>query len=93
MRQSRRRPHPPKDLGIAADVATDTDTDAARARRGNRYDRMRLPHERDESTHAPDKPNPVTTQGERDLAEGRTDTDCYDAVGARYERKESGPGQ
>jgi hypothetical protein len=89
MRQSRRRPHPPKDLGIAADVATDVSEDRARPRRGNRYARMRLPHERDESTQAPGTPNPVTTQGQRDLAEGRTDTDCYDAVAPRYERKES----
>ena len=88
MKRSRRRPHPPKDLGIAADVATDDTTDRARPPRGNRYAGMRLPHERDESTHRPGTPNPVTTQGATDLAEGRTDTDCYDAVGPRYERKE-----
>jgi hypothetical protein len=88
VRRSRRRPHPPRDLGIAADVATDNTTDATRPRRGNRYDDMRLPHERDESTQRPGTPNPVTTQGEKDLAEGRTDTDCYDAVGPRYDRKE-----
>jgi hypothetical protein len=90
MKQSRRRPHPPRDLGVAADVATDTATDRSRPRRGNRYDRMRLPHERDQSTHAPGAPDPVTAQGQRDLAEGRTDTDCYDAVGPRYQQKESG---
>ena len=93
MRRSRRRPHPPRDLGVAADVATDTTTDAARPRRGNRYARMRLPHERDESAQAPGPPDGVTAQGERDLAEGKTDTDCYDAVGPRYQQKERGSGQ
>jgi hypothetical protein len=88
MRRSRRRPHPPKDLGIAADVATDTVSDHARPHRGNRYDRLRMPYERDESTHAPGAPNPVTEQGARDVDEGKTDTDCYDAVGERYRRKE-----
>jgi hypothetical protein len=88
MRRSRRRPHPPNDLGVAADVATDNTTNAARPRRGNRYDRLRLPHERDESTHPPGKPDPVIVQGAQDVAEGQTDTDCYAAVGPRYDRKE-----
>jgi hypothetical protein len=30
----------------------------------------------------------VTTQGARDLAEGKRDTDCYDATAPRYERKD-----
>jgi hypothetical protein len=88
MRRSRRRPHPPKDFGVAADVATDTATARDRPRRGNRYDRMRLPHERDQSTQAPGAPNPVMEQGARDVAEGRVDTDCYGAVTPRYKRKE-----
>jgi hypothetical protein len=88
MRRSRRRPHPPRDLGVAADVATDTANADVRPRRGNRYEKLRMPHERDEATHEPGPPNPVTTQAERDLAAGRTDTDCYDAVGARYDRKQ-----
>jgi len=90
MRRSRRRPHPPGDLGVAADVATDTASDRARPRRGNRYDGMRLPHERDQSTQAGGAPNPVTTQAARDLAEGRTDTDGYDAASRRYARNEEG---
>ena len=89
MRRSRRRPHPPRDLGIAADVATDAATDRARPRRGNRYDRMRLPHERDQSTQGGGAPNPVTSQAARDLAEGRADTDCYDAAATNYERNEN----
>lgn len=86
--RSRRRPHPPRDLGVAADVATDATTDRARPRRGNRYDRMRLPHERDESTQGGGAPSRVMTQAADDLAEGRTDTDCYDAVATHYERNE-----
>ncbi|HET7134353.1 MAG TPA: hypothetical protein VFJ25_00420 [Casimicrobiaceae bacterium] len=88
MKRSRRRPHPPQDLAIAADDSTDDTIDAVRPPGGNRYNRMRLPHERDESTHPPGTPNPVTTQGAQDLAEGKTDTDCYDAVGPRYDRKQ-----
>lgn len=55
-------------------------------RRGNRYARMKMPHERDESTHAPNTPNPVTAQGARDVEQGKVDTDCYDAAGPRYDR-------
>jgi len=88
VKRSRGRPRPPADLGVAADVATDTDTDATttRSRRGNRYARVKMPHERDESTHAPGAPNPVTTQGARDVEQGKVDTDCYNATGPRYDR-------
>jgi hypothetical protein len=88
VKRSRRRPRPHSDLGVAADVATDTSAESGRPRRGNRYTTMKLPHERDESAHTPQPPNPVTTQGARDVEQGKTDTDCYDAVGARYDRKE-----
>ena len=47
---------------------------------------MKLPHERDESAHAPGAPNPVTTQGARDVEQGKMDTDCYGAAGPRYDR-------
>jgi hypothetical protein len=47
---------------------------------------MKMPHERDEDTHAPGKPNEVTTQGARDVEQGKVDTDCYGAVGQRYDR-------
>ena len=86
MKRSRRRPRPPADLGVAADVATDTDATTTRSRRGNRYARMKMPHERDQSTHATGAPNPVTTQGARDVEQGKVDTDCYDATGPRYDR-------
>jgi hypothetical protein len=49
---------------------------------------MRLPHERDESTQGGGAPSRVMTQAADDLAEGRTDTDCYDAVATHYERNE-----
>ena len=86
MKRSRRRERPPSDLGVAADVATDAAATTGRPRRGNRYARMKMPHERDESTHAPGAPNPVTAQGARDVEQGRADTDCYDAAGPRFDR-------
>jgi hypothetical protein len=87
-RRGLRRAKPASDLGLAADVATDTTAKSARPPRANRYARMKLPHERDESAHPPGAPNPVTKQGARDLQQGKTDTDCYDAAASRYERKE-----
>ena len=89
MKQSRRRAKPRSDLGVAPDVATDTTSNSARPRRGNRYGKMKLPHERDESAHPPGEPNPVTAQGARDVEQGQTDTDCYDAAGPRFDRKTS----
>ena len=87
MKRSRRRPRSPSDLGVAADVATDTAATRARSPRGNRYAKMKMPHERDESTQAAAvPPRPVTTQGARDVEEGKVDTDCYDATGPRYDR-------
>ena len=86
MRRSRRRPRPSSDLGVAADVATDTAASRARSPRGNRYEKMKMPHERDEGTQATGSPNPVTTQGARDVEEGKVDTDCYAATGPRYDR-------
>ena len=87
MKRSRRRVRPASDLGVAADVATDTSAESGRPRRGNRYSRMKLPHERDESTHAPQPPNPVMEQAARDVEQGKIDTDCYEATGPRYDRK------
>jgi len=88
MKRSRQRPKPRSDLGVAADVATDATSSRSRPPRGNRYQKMKLPHERDESAHPPGAPNPVTTQGARDVEQGKTDTDCYDATGPRYDRKQ-----
>jgi hypothetical protein len=86
MKRSRRRPKPRSDLGVAADVATDDTSGMARPPRGNRYQKMKLPHERDQSAQPPGAPNPVTAQGARDVEQGKTDTDCYDAAGPRYDR-------
>lgn len=82
--------HRPSDLGLAADVATDTAVNCARPRRGNRYRKMRLPHERDESARPPGAPDPITEQAARDVESGKTDTDCYGAVGPRFDRTERG---
>jgi hypothetical protein len=90
MKRSRNRPRPRSDLGVTADVMTDTAAAIGRRPRGNRYQKMKMPHERDESAQAPAPPNPVITQGVRDVEQGKTDTDCYDAVGPRYDRKEQG---
>jgi hypothetical protein len=91
VKRSRRRPRPPSDLGVAADVATDTAATRSRPPRGNRYAKMKMPHERDESTQAAASgaPSPVTTQGARDVEEGKVDTDCYDATGPRYDRTQN----
>jgi hypothetical protein len=87
MKRSRRRARPRSDLGVAADVATDTAASGGRPPRGNRYAKMKLPHERDESAHRPGPPNPVTLQGASDVEQGKRDTDCYTATGARYDGK------
>ena len=86
MKRSRRRVKPRSDLGVAADVATDTASNIGRPRRGNRYQKMKLPHERDESTQASGGGSDVTEQGARDVEQGKTDTDCYDAVGTNFDR-------
>ena len=39
-----------------------------------------------EHAHPPGEPNPVTAQGARDIEQGKTDTDCYDAAGPRFDR-------
>jgi hypothetical protein len=88
MKRSRRRTKPASDLGVAADVATDDTSNVGRPRRGNRYQKMKLPHERDESAHPPGEPDPVTAQAARDVEQGKVDTDCYDAAGRRFDRKE-----
>jgi len=87
VKRSRRRARPASDLGVAADVATDTSAESGRPRRGNRYSRMKLPHERDESAHALQPPKPVMAQAALDIEQGKTDTDCYNATGPRYDRK------
>ena len=90
MKRSRRRARPSGDPGVAADVATDTDAATTRSRRGNRYAKLKMPHERDESTHAPAPPNNVTEQSAQDIEQGLKDTDRYGAAGANFDRKERG---
>ena len=103
MRRSRRVPSAkqPPDLRVEKDSATGVvprGSDpaggkdagiAARTPRSPRarYSQLKLPHERDESTHRPGKPNEVTTQAATDLASGTADTDCYGAAGTRFDRK------
>lgn len=84
----RRRMPPPKEpeLRVEADDSTGILGNASQPRR-KRYTHMKLPHERDESTHAPVSPVPVIDQGAQDVEAGRVDTDCYGAVGERFDRK------
>ena len=78
---------PPKgpDLRIEADDSTGILGNASQPGR-KRYTRMRLPHERDESTHRPGEPGTVTKRAAKDLEAGQEDTDCYGAVGERFDR-------
>lgn len=91
MKRRRRLPlaKRPSNLRVEQDVATDTTSPHSRAPRA-RYGAMKLPHERDEDTHPSGAGNDVTAQGARNVAQGRTDTDCYGAVGERYDRKQRG---
>ena len=76
---------PPSELRVEKDVATGV---AAAARPpGKRYSKLKLPHERDESTHRPGKPDAVTQQAAQDLQQGKVDTDCYGTTAAHFERK------
>jgi hypothetical protein len=77
--------HRPSDLVVTADVATDDAANTARRPRGNRYQGMKLPHERDESAYRLGAPNPTTEQGARDLESGKTNTEGYDAAERRVE--------
>jgi hypothetical protein len=78
---------PPNDLGVERDVATGTDAATSRSR-VRRYSNLRMPHERDESTHAPREPDDVTKQALEDIESGKQETDCYGAAGGRFDRKE-----
>jgi hypothetical protein len=46
----------------------------------------KLPQERDESPSPPQAPDPTIAQGERDLAQGREDTDRYNDARRVFER-------
>ena len=78
-------------MQVEKDVATGVVADTVR-RRTKRYSRMKLPHERDESTHGPAKPTAVTEQAAQDVEQGRVDTDRYGEAGRHFERKERGGG-
>jgi hypothetical protein len=80
----------PTNLRVERDVATDLTAGTARPS-GRRYSNLKMPHERDESTHVPDEPRDVTEQAARDVESGKRDTDCYGATGERFdETKRSG---
>jgi hypothetical protein len=51
-----------------------------------RYADLKMPHERDERTHAPSAPSVVVTQAADDLAEGRRETDRYGKAGTDFDR-------
>lgn len=80
-------PKAPPDLRVEEDVATGVAASTARPR-AKRYSGMKLPHERDESTHRPAGPSRVTEQAAEDVETGKVDTDCYGAVGERFDRKQ-----
>jgi hypothetical protein len=46
----------------------------------------KLPHERDESVATPAGPAKRIVQAERDLAQGKQDTDCYNAASKAFGR-------
>jgi hypothetical protein len=89
MKRKRRSPaaRRPSDLQVEADIATDMVAKPSRPRPGNRVTKLELPHERDQSTHAPGPPRDVTAQAARDVDQGKVDTDCYAATGTRFDRK------
>ena len=87
MKRRRRLPlRKHRDLRVEADDSTGILANAQQPGR-KRYTRMRLPHERDESTHRPGEPNRVTKRAAKDLENGQEDTDCYGAVGERFDGK------
>jgi hypothetical protein len=88
MKRKRRLPFAkrPSNLRVEQDVATDTTSGRSGVPRA-RYGTMKLPHERDEDTHASGPPSDVITKGARDVEQGRLDTDCYTAVGERHDRR------
>jgi hypothetical protein len=87
MRRRRKLPIPKgRELRVEADDSTGTLGNATQPAR-KRYTRMRLPHERDQSTHRPGAPNRVTKRAAKDLEDGQEDTDCYGAVGERFDGK------
>jgi hypothetical protein len=91
----RKRRHPPAkrptELVVEKDLATDVAAGTVRSPE-QRYSRLEMPHERDESVdkRGTGKPNPVTEQAARDIEQGRVETDCYGATGGRFDRTQRG---
>ena len=79
----------PTDMRVEKDVSTGLAARTARPA-DKRYVKLKMPHERDESTHAPAPPNDVTEQAAQDIEQGRKDTDRYGAAGENFDRKERG---
>lgn len=70
---------------VEGDEATGVAAGSPRAP-DERYANLKMPHERDERTHAPGAPSEVVTQAADDLAEGRRETDLYAKVGTDFDR-------
>jgi len=70
---------------VERDEATSVAADTARVPR-QRYANLKMPHERDERTHAPSPPSEVGTQAANDLAEGKRETDLYGKAGTDFDR-------
>jgi len=89
VKRSRRRVpgRPPTDLGVERDVATGTTARTSRSP-SKRYSNLKMPHERDESTHHPAPPNDITEQALEDIESGKQETDCYGATGGRFDKKQ-----
>jgi hypothetical protein len=80
----------PTHLRVERDVATGVTARTARPP-ARRYSNLKMPHERDETTHTPDAPRDVTEQAARDIETGKRDTDCYGATGEHFDGdKQSG---
>jgi hypothetical protein len=89
MRRKRnpRTPPKPSDLVVERDVASDVAARAARPPE-KRYSNLKMPHERDESTHAPAAPSAVTEQAADDIESGKRETDCYGTAGENFDRSD-----
>jgi hypothetical protein len=89
MKRRRRTPLPRQAVQpiVEEDEATGSTVVPSAGDTEQKYANLRMPHERDERTHAPVRPGAVTTQAADDLAEGRRETDLYSKVGADFDRK------
>jgi len=86
----KRRPRTPLSRDVTQptvdkDEATGVAAGSARAP-DVRYANLKVPHERDERTHAPGAPSEIVTQAADDLAEGRRETDLYAKAGTDFDR-------